>query len=184
MKLQCIALVAALIPAVTAFAQAVAPGNAQDFESMRKAMEAAQASASRPGDEDLTCEQLQEELAATANDPALQAHIQEAGAQAQKDMEVMEQAQKEIASQTATTVAGSLVPGASMGAMAATAANAEAAKARGADHMASRMAQAGQITALMPTLMRGERVIQLAVSRKCEWAADIDPTAAAAKPSE
>jgi hypothetical protein len=151
----------------------------QDPQAMMAAFAAARASASRPGDDALSCEQLQEELAATAADPALQAHVQEAGAQAQKDMAAMEKAQGEIASQTATTVAGSLVPGASMGAMAATAANAEAAKARGADRMQTRMAQAGQMIAAMPTLMRGERVMQLAVAKKCEWAAGLDPAAPA-----
>ena len=137
----------------------------QEYQSMVNAMLAAQTGASRPGDDDLTCEQLQEEFSATTADPELHEHAQAAGAEAQKDVASVEQAQAEIASQTATTVVGSLVPGASMGAMAATAANAEAATTRGAQRMQSRTAQAGHIVAMMPTLMRGERIMQLAAAK-------------------
>lgn len=155
-----------------------------DMQGMLKAMEQAQAAASRPGDDDLSCEKLLEELGATTSDPTLQAGIQAAGEQAQKDQAAVEQAQAEIASQTATTVIGSLVPGASMGAMAATAANAEAAKARGADRVQSHAAMGAQMTEALPAMMRGQRLIELAVARKCEWAEDIDPAALAAKPAE
>jgi hypothetical protein len=165
-------------------AWAQVPANAPDPQAMVKAMEDARAAASRPGDENLTCEQLQEEFIAAAMDPALQAKVQAAGAQAEKDMAAMENAQAEIAAQTATTVAGSVVPGASMGAMAATAANAEAAKARGTERLQSRMAQAANMTAALPALMRGERLMQLAVAKKCEWAEGIDPGAMTTKSTE
>jgi hypothetical protein len=159
------------------------PGVPQDPQAITAAMEAAKAAAARPGDDALSCEQLQEELGAAATDPAIQAKVQTAGEQAQKDMAAMEQAQSEIANQTATTVAGSLVPGASMGAMAATAANAEAAKARGAEHMKSRMAQGTEMMAALPALMRGQRLMELAVAKKCDWAAGIDPGTGAVKPA-
>lgn len=158
--------------------------SAPDMQGMLEAMEQAQSAANRPGDDDLSCEQLLEELGVTTNDPALQAGIQAGVEQAQKDKAAMEQAQAEIASQTATTVVGSLVPGASMGAMAATAANAEAAKARGADRVQSRAAMGAQLTEALPAMMRGQRIIELAAARKCEWAEDIDPAAVAAKPAE
>jgi hypothetical protein len=166
-------------------AQSVAPPSSPGMpQEMMAAYEAAKASAIRPGDDALGCDQLQEEFAATANDPTIQAKVQVAGEQAQKDMAVVEQAQTEIAKQTATTVAGSLVPGASMGAMAATAANAEAAKARGAERMQSRIAQGAQMTAALPALMRGQRLMELAVSKKCEWAEGIDPASGAVRPAE
>ena len=160
------------------------PGVPQDPQAMTAAMDAAKAAAARPGDDALSCEQLQEEFGAAANDPAMQAKVQAGGEQAQKDMAAMEQAQSQIANQTATTVAGSVVPGASMGAMAATAANAEAAKARGAEHMQSRMAQSTEMMATLPTLMRGQRLMELAVAKKCDWATGIDPGTGAVKPAE
>jgi hypothetical protein len=174
MKLQYIALGATLLAGATLHAQTV-PGM-PDPAAMQKAMEQAQANASQPGDDALSCEQLQEQFVATAKDPALQAHVETAGAAARRDMAAMEKAQAEIAAQTATTVAGSVVPGASMGAMAATAANAEAAKARGAERMQSKMAQTGQMMASMPALMRGQRLMELAVAKKCDWAEGITGT--------
>jgi hypothetical protein len=176
MKSQVTVLTFALLATCNAHAQAVT--GAPDPAAMQKAMEEAQASVSQPGDDELTCEQLQEQFIATAKDPALQAHIETAGAAAQRDMAAMEKAQAEIAAQTATTVAGSVVPGASMGAMAATAANAEAAKARGAERMQSKVAQSGQMMASLPALMRGQRLMELAVAKKCEWAEGIAGTPA------
>jgi hypothetical protein len=155
-----------------------------DPKEMMAVMEAAKAAASRPDDDALSCEQLQEQFMATAQDPAVQEKVQAMGAQAQKDMAAMEQAQAEIASQTATTVAGSLVPGASMGAMAATAANAEAAKARGTERMQSRMAQGAEMMAALPAMMRGQRLMELGVAKKCDWAEGIDPASGAVKPGE
>lgn len=162
----------ALFSAGAACALATATAFAQDHESMRKAMQAAQASASKPGDENLDCEQLQKEFAATTTDPALHAQVGQAGAQAQEDLEAMKQARAGVAAQTATTAAGALVPGADMAAMAAAVAQAESSKAAGARRMPSRMAQAGQWAELMPNLMRGERLVQLAVAKNCAWAAD------------
>ena len=162
-----------------------APTGGQDFEALQKQMEAAQASAAKPGDEGLSCEQLEEQFAATASDPTLLATVQQAGSQAQKDMATAESAQGEVAKQAATTVVGSVVPGASMGAMMATAASAEAAKARGTARLQSMMGNAGQLAALMPTLMRGEWLMRLATAKKCDWASGlVDPAAEPGKPAE
>jgi hypothetical protein len=176
MKLQGILFAVALLANAAAHAQTVT--GMPDPAAMQKAMEDAMAGASQPGDDALTCEQLQEQFVASAQNPALQEHVETAGAAAQRDMAAMEKAQAEIASQTATTVVGSVVPGASMGAMAATAANAEAAKARGAERMQSRMAQTSQMMASLPALMRGQRLMELAVAKECEWAEGITGTAA------
>jgi hypothetical protein len=175
MKIACMLLAVALCP-IEARAQGAAAGGPHDAEAMRKAMEAAQAAASRPGDDQFDCDQLQQEFAATTTDPALHAQIQAAGAQAQADMAAMGgPANAEVARQTATTAAGSLVPGARMPALAATAANAEAAKARGAERIESRMAQAGQMSAMLPNMMRGQRLVELATARQCAWAAGAIP---------
>lgn len=41
--------------------------------------------------------------------------------------------------------------------------------AQGAARLQSRMAEGQQMMAFMPKLMRGQRLIELATARKCEW---------------
>jgi hypothetical protein len=67
---------------------AVMPGG--DYQASLKGMEAAQAQASQPGDENLTCDQLQEQMLAIAQDPAFLEHVEAAGAAAEKDMAQMQ----------------------------------------------------------------------------------------------
>jgi hypothetical protein len=156
------------------YGQAVPPpGGMQDYEAMMKAMEKAQAEANQPGDERLTCEQLQVQLVAVAQDPAFLAHMQAAGVAAQKDMAQMQVAQSEIAAKTAATIIASTVPGAAMGHMAASAAENQAKVAQGAARVQQRMADGQQMMAFMPKLMRGQRLIELGMVRKCQWATDI-----------
>jgi hypothetical protein len=174
MKLQLIALVVALLAAGTSsFGQTVAPAGMQDYEAMAKAMEKAQAEASRPGDEKLTCGQLQQQIVGVAQDPAFLAYVQAAGIEAQKDMAQMQAAQSEIAAKSAATVIASMVPGAAMGHMMASAAENQAKAAQGAARVQARMAQGQQMMAFMPQLMRGQRLMELAVTRKCEWATGV-----------
>jgi hypothetical protein len=134
MKPQSIALVMALLTACApSYGQAVTPGGPQDYQSMMKAMERAQAEANQPGDQRLTCPQLQEQLVVIAQDPAFVAHVKAVGIAAEQDMAQMQVAQ-------------------------------------GAARMQSRMAQGQQMMAFMPKLLRGQRLIELATARKCEWA--------------
>lgn len=172
MKSQTIAFSILLCASGALHAQAVGPDTLQQYQSMMQAMQAAEAAAKRPGDEKLDCEQLQKEFAAVTTDPALVAGVQSAGESAQADMAAIEAAQAKIPAQTAATAAAAIVPGASMPVMAAQAADAEAQKAQAAARMQSKVQQAQGITALMPTLMRGERLLQLATVKKCSWAAD------------
>jgi len=124
-----------------AFSFAQVPPGAQDYEAMAKAMEKAQAEASKPGDERLTCDQLQQQLVAIAQDPAYLAYVQAAGIQAQKDLAQMQIPQSEIAAKTAQS----------------------------AGRVQMRMDQGQQMMAFMPLLMRGQRLVELATVRKCEW---------------
>jgi hypothetical protein len=62
-----------------------------------------------------------------------------------------------------------MVPGAAMGHMMASAAENQAKAAQGAARMQSKMADAQQMMVFMPKLMRGQRLIELAMVRKCEW---------------
>jgi hypothetical protein len=170
MKPQTSVLVIALLTtSALSYGQAVTPGGPQDYQAMMKAMERAQAEASQPGDQQLTCVQLQELLVGIAQDPALLAHVKAAGIEAEKDMAQLQVPQSEIAAKTAATFIASMVPGAAMGHMTASAAENQAKVAQGAMRVQSRMAEGQQMMALMPKLMRGQRLIELAMARKCEW---------------
>ena len=152
-----------------AFSFAQVPPGAQDYEAMAKAMEKAQAEASKPGDEKLTCDQLQQQLVAIAQDPAYLAYVQAAGVQAQKDLAQMQVPQSEIAAKTAATMAASMVPGAAMGQVIASAAENQAKMAQSTARVQSRTDQGQQMMAFMPMLMRGQRLVELAAVRQCEW---------------
>lgn len=166
MKPQSIVLVVTLLTACApSYGQTVTPGGMQDYEAMEKA----QAEADRSGDERLNCSQLQQQLAAVAQDPAFLAHVKAAGIAAEKDMAQMEVAKDEIAAKTAATVIASMSPAAAMGHMAASAAENQAKVAQGAARMQSRMADAQQMMTFMPMLMRGQRLMELAMLSKCEW---------------
>ena len=161
-----------------ALSSAQVPPGAQDYEAMAKAMEKAQAEASKPGDEKLTCDQLQQQLVAISQDPAFLAYVQAAGIQAQKEMAQLQVPQSEIAAKTAATMAASMVPGAAMGQMMASQAENQVKAAQSAARVQSRMDQGQQMMAFMPVLMRGQRLVELATVRKCEWATGLGMGAA------
>lgn len=145
---------------------------AQDPQAMMQAMERAQAAASKPGDDKLTCDQLEEQVIAVAQDPALREHIAAAGASAQKDQAAMDAAKGKVAVQAIRTAFMSIVPGGAMPGMMSAQAGAQAQGAQAASRVQSRMADGPKMMALMPTLMRGQRVIELGAAKGCEWAAD------------
>ncbi len=174
MNPQSIVLAMALLTAgAPSYGQAVTPGAPHDYESIVKSMEKAQADASQPGDEQLTCPQLQEQLVVIAQDPAFVAHVKAAGIAAEQDIAQMQVSQGEIAAKSAATIMASTVPGAAMGHMTASAAENQAKVAQGAARLQSRMAQGMQMMAFMPKMMRGQRLIELATALKCEWAAGV-----------
>jgi len=133
----------------------------------------AQANANRPGDERLTCDQMQTEMTAMFEDPQFVGAVATLGAQAQSQMA---QQQKAAANATAamTTMtmvgaASSFIPGGgwlAQGVMQAQMASAVAemgpAAQRGADMMTT-------MSAVMPQMMRGQRLNELATAKKCAF---------------
>ena len=85
-----------------------------DYQTSLKGMEAAQAQASQPGDEKLTCDELQEQMLAVAQDPAFLEHFEAAGAAAEKDRAEMQAGRGEIAAKSAATVIAATLPGGDM----------------------------------------------------------------------
>lgn len=152
-------------------------------DSTDNADEAAKAAAMRPGDEDLTCEQLRVELSAVTSDPQWLAAVQAQGAFGQEQLERISKEQEDGANEDGQRRGGfgQAVRGFGRGLIANTnpaAARAEQA-ARAAEN-ARMMAEAqrnneriqsqfGQLQGSMPQMMRANRIVELAQARKCEW---------------
>ena len=150
----------------------------QDHQAMMQGMESAQTAAWRPGDDKLTCEALQEQLVAVVQDPKFLADVQAAGAAAEQDVARMQAAEGEVAAKSAATLIASVMPGAAMGHMTASAAENQERAAAGSARMQEMMAVRQQMMSHMGEVMRGQRLIELAQAKKCEWAAGIDQGAA------
>ena len=172
-QLACSMVVIVLLEGCTVMArppsQTMPPGS-MDPSGMLGAMQAAHANAARQGDEKLSCEALEAELVAVTADPALQAQIEAAGQAAQRDQTAMQGSSGLAAMQTIRTVMASFLPGAAMGTFIVDSAQTQAQGAQAADRMQSRMLQAQQMMTVLPQLLRGQRLIELASAKPCEWA--------------
>lgn len=163
-----------------AFTFCVSPAFAQteeDVVRLQAAMAAAQAEAARPGDESLNCEALQTEMVAVMQDPAVQTQMAQTGAIGQEMQQELNAANERARAQMAANMfmgmaagfVSSFVPGAGYAAMAAQRAQ-----------MADQMRQAEQnrqrvsdmlttMEPIIPQMMRGQRVYELAQARQCEF---------------
>jgi hypothetical protein len=148
---------------------ALAQTSDSTYGQLQSAFAAAQAAAVRPGDEALSCEGLATELVASVKDPAVQSYVAKSGAAAKERLEAMNAAAGTVAAQGAITLFSSIVPGAGWAGHAAAVAQAEAQRAQAARNIQERMQQAQEMMGIMPQLMRGQRVIELAQARNCEW---------------
>ena len=150
------------------------PGGIQDPQAMMAAVQSAQAEASRPGDEKLTCEELEAELGAMVNDPMVQANIAIGGAAAERDMAALAEAKKaydaQLPASVAAGVAASAAPGGQYAALGKAVAEAESKKGIAAERLQERASLAAGAMDMMPQLMRGQRIIELGTARGCEFA--------------
>jgi hypothetical protein len=141
--------------------------------SMMTAQTEAQATAARPGDEAMSCDALQAEMAATMNDPKVQASMASMGASAQAQMDKAKAAQAGAVAGAATTtalgVASSFVPGLSwfsQGAMMAQQAQMTSQMNAANKDRAQMMAE---LNSVMPQLYRGQHLYDLAVRKNCSF---------------
>lgn len=142
------------------------------YRELQSALEAAQAQALRPGDEALSCQALESELVTTANDPSVQSVVAKQGAAAQEQQAAINAASSRIASQTAVTVFSSIVPGGGWAGLAMGMAQGQAQQAQAASNIQQRMQQSQEMMGIMPQIMRGARVMELAQARNCAWLRD------------
>lgn len=146
-----------------------------DMKAMMAAMESAQKGANHPGDGALSCDALQKELVTSMTAPAVQGFVEKSGAAAQKDYEAMQKGNAAIAAQMAMTISASLVPGAASAQLAAAQAQAPQQAAQAAQRVQTRAAQMNDLIAILPQLMRGQRIIELAAMKQCAWVAGAVP---------
>ena len=153
---------------------AYGPAHAQvNHMELGAAMQAAQAQAVRPGDESLDCDALETELTNLTSDPALQARAEASGAAARQRAAAA--SGQSAGAAAAMTLFSSMVPGGDMAGLAAAAAQAPGQQAQAAATMQARMQQMQSMMATLPQMMRGQRVVELAQGRKCDWIAGAMP---------
>lgn len=168
---------ALLLSSVVAFGLTLAPlAVAQDYaamENLEQAMTAAQAQAVHPGDEDLTCEQLQNEITVTMSDPAVQSAVAANGADAQAQMDRMNEARGQMRAQMATSMfmglASAFIPGMGYAQMATQQMQAAQYQQQAQQNMAQMATMMERMTPIMPQMMRGQRVYELAQARQCAF---------------
>jgi hypothetical protein len=158
------------------------PAQMQQMQQMQKlqtAMADAQTKAIRPGDAAMNCDSLQRDLQAAVLDPAVQNVAKENGAVAKEKLDELEKGTAEARAAAATQVAGNIfmgitsafVPGA--GALGAAsqqaAARAQAAQAATAKNLQDITAMMDRMIVILPQVMRGQRVMELAYGKQCPW---------------
>jgi hypothetical protein len=139
------------------------------YGDLQASLAAAQAGAIRPGDEALSCEALEHELVAAVKQPEVQSFVAKAGAAGQERMAAMNEAGARAAAPSALTLFSSIVPFGGWAGLGVAAAQAQAQQAQAARNIQQQMQQAQDMMGIMPTLMRGQRVMELAQTRNCAW---------------
>ena len=139
------------------------------YGDLQSSLAAAEAAANRPGDDQLGCDALQSELVASAKDPAVQSFVARSGAIAQEKMAAIAAAGAGMGAGAAITIMSSIVPGGAWAGYGTGVAQAEAAKVRAGRNLQQQMQLAQDMMTIMPQMMRGQRVIELALRRDCAW---------------
>ncbi len=158
-------------------ALALTPAAAQDYDSMGAQMEQsmadAQAAANRPGDEALTCEQLETEMVTTMQDPQVQTVMAQNGDFAQQQMDRMDEARGRMRAQIATSmfmgIASSFIPGVGYAQMAQQQIQAQQMQRQQQQNMAQMMEMAQRMQTIMPQMMRGQRIYELGQAKSCAF---------------
>ncbi|GAN00534.1 hypothetical protein U91I_04200 [alpha proteobacterium U9-1i] len=162
-----------LLVAPTAFAQ---PGQDQMMaagQSLETSMAAAQAAAARPGDEHMTCDAIQSEMIMTMNDPAMQAQIASLGQWAQSRQNQAQDARSAMSGMAMSSIIGGLassfIPGAGYAQSLAMQAQISGMQAQADANNRESAAMMGGVENMMPQMMRGQRLYELAEAQECAF---------------
>lgn len=142
---------------------------AASFQGLSDALEQARREAVRPGDEQLDCPALEQQFIAAATSPSLHDYVDKGGAQAQRDAARAQPDPARMTAQAALTAFSSLVPGGAWAGLLAQAGEMAGMQAQTAQNVQQRVQQANEMVKILPQLLRGQRVIELAQARRCEW---------------
>jgi hypothetical protein len=127
-----------------------------DVRTTATALWSARKTAIRPGDAAMTCNALEKELVATMSGPAVRKYAETSAVALQKEYDALHTAKAPMTGPKAATLASSLnsVTGVAQLAFA---------QARLTSN------QLHSLTAILPQLMRSQRIIQLAFTKQCRW---------------
>jgi hypothetical protein len=149
-------------------------------ERMQAEQALAQANAARPGDELLTCEQIQTEMGTTMNTDAMRTQRSEIEASAQRQQELQQEASERARGQMTTGIVtgviSSFVPGAGYAQAAAMQAQAAQQQADAEESQSEMAGMIGNMSNMMPAMMRGQRLGELAQANDCAFAQDMPRT--------
>ncbi len=139
------------------------------------------ANAAHPGDEEMTCEALQTEVMAITQNPQMLASVQARGADAQAQLDQINQAEQEARGAVRKGIFRSAVQGAATSAVpifgrgaaraqqAAQAAQNAQAQVQAEKNIQSALAQGDELAANVGPMMRAQHLLELAKAHKCEW---------------
>lgn len=178
------AMTLAAVLAVSAAAPALAQDGGDELQAAGARLEAEQAlardNAAHSGDELLTCEQIQAEMGASMDTQEMRTQTAEMGASAQRQQELQEEARQRQQSMMATGIVtgiiGSFVPGVGYAQSAAMAAQAGQQREVAAESQREMADMIGNMTNMMPAMMRGQRLNELAQAQGCAFALDMPQT--------
>jgi hypothetical protein len=140
-----------------------------EFQKLSAALEKAQRESVRRGDEKLDCPALEKQLIEQVTAPSVQDFIEKTGEQAAKDQERAKPDAAKMTGQAALTAFSSLAPGGGWASLMASAMQMQGMQAQTAQNVQQGMQRAEEIVKVLPQLLRGQRVIELAQERRCEW---------------
>lgn len=172
-------LAASLVLSAAAPALAQSGVDAMQAEGARLEAEQAQAqaNAARPGDEQLTCEQIQAEMGATMGSDEMQTQTAEIDASVQRQQALQEEARQRQQSMMTTGIVtgiiGSFVPGVGYAQGALMQAQASQQQAEAAESQNEMAGMIGNMSNMMPAMMRGQRLYELAQAQECAFMEDM-----------
>lgn len=163
--------------ALSAAAPALAQDGVEAIQAAGARLEAeqaqAQANAARPGDELLTCEQIEAEMGASMNTEEMLTQRAEIGASAERQQELQEEARERaqgtMAAGAVAGIIGSFIPGGGYAQTAVMNAQARQQQAAAAESQSEMAGMIGNFTEMMPAMMRGQRLGELAQARDCAF---------------
>lgn len=173
-RLACSLLALALASAVTpALAQSGADAMATAGERLQAVQAQAEAEAVRPGDDALDCAAMETEMQTLMSAPEMQAATASLGASAQAQMHRAQQARGQVMGQAgmgmAMGIASAFLPGLGFAQGLMMQAQMRAMQAQGEQGQRDMAASLDQMATMMPALMRGQRLYQLAQTQQCSF---------------